>query len=274
MAHANRRAFHIELLSPKQKSQKLEAELEAFTEKYRQAFAAGHMVCITDNPMGNLSFQGTELIEELKLPVRAEQVSIHLNTFHTKKDLDGILAKAAELGIDNLLAISGDGSPRLPKLAGRDVGYDVESVTAVELTRYIHREYAGRFTIGVAFNPYEPLHHELEKMQRKVDAGAAYVTTQPIIESHEAMARLDAFGIPVIVECWMSRKLHLLSECVGYEIPEDTPYDPMANLKTLMANYPRCQFYLAMLGFKTQFPALDQLDAPGGEPNENAKVRQ
>ena len=68
--------------------------------------------------------------------------------------------------------------------------------------------------------------------------------------------KVDLLGLPVFVECWMSKKLHLLSECVGYTIPEDTPYDPMANLKELQATYAGCGMYLAMLGMKTQFPVL------------------
>jgi len=174
----NRKQFHVEILTPKQKSQKLEADLERFAEKYREVFEAGHMICITDNPLGHLSFQGTEVIEELGLPTNAEQVSIHLNTFHTKKDLDALLATTIDLGINNLLIITGP------------------------------------------------------------------------------------FGIPVVVECWMSKKLHLLSECVGYEIPEDTPYDPMANLRALMANYPHCEYYLALTGFKSQWPYLDRVWEP------------
>jgi methylenetetrahydrofolate reductase (NADPH) len=54
----------------------------------------------------------------------------------------------------------------------------------------------------------------------------------------------------------MSKKLHLLSDCVGYTIPEDTPYDPMANLKELQSIYSGFGMYLAMLGMKTQFPLL------------------
>ncbi|HOF17294.1 MAG TPA: methylenetetrahydrofolate reductase [Phycisphaerae bacterium] len=254
--HIDKKMFHIEILSPKQKSQKLEEDLASFADKYRRAFDAGHVICIPDNPMGNLAFQGIELIQELGLPVHGDQVSVHINTFHTKRDLDAMLTAACDLGISHMLVISGDGSPRLPKLTGKEVGYDVEAVTSVELLRYIRREYPGKFHIGVAFNPYEPQDHELEKMHRKVDAGAEFITTQPVIESHPAVESLWQFGLPVVIECWMSKKIHLLSECVGYEIPEDTPYDPVSNLQTLMAKYPKCGFYLAILGFKTQFPIL------------------
>ena len=209
--------------------------------------------------MGNLAFQGTELIQELGLPVNPRQISIHLNTFHTKANFNWLIEAAIELGIDDILVISGDGSERLPKLRGKDLGMAVESVASVELLQYIHREYPNQFRIGVAFNPYEPREHELEKMQRKVDAGAAYVTTQPVIESHPLIDKLLAFGLPTVIEAWMSKKLYLLSECVGYEIPEDTEYDPLENLKTLISNYQGCGYYLSFLGFKTQLPVIDEL---------------
>ena len=96
-------------------------------------------------------------------------------------------------------------------------------------------------------------------MRRKIDAGAEYIITQPVIGSHPAVAELEKFDIPVIIDAWMSKKLHLLSECVGYEIPEDTPYDPIANLQDLQQNYPNHGFYLALLGFKTQYPLLKDL---------------
>ena len=62
--------------------------------------------------------------------------------------------------------------------------------------------------------------------------------------------------MPVIVEAWMSKKLYLLSDAVGYEIPEDTQYDPVETLKALHEIYPSCGVYLALLGFKTQYPLL------------------
>ncbi len=254
--HIQERMYHIEVLTPKQNSEKLEEELQRFAEKYGKVLDEGHVVCITDNPMGNLSFQGTEMIQELSLPVKPEQLMIHLNTFHTKANLDEILQACKRFGIRYLLVISGDGSERLPRLKGSDIGYEVESVTSVELLKYINREYPGAFCLGVAFNPYEPQDHELEKLRRKLDAGADFIITQPVIGKHDALAALPAFGKPVVVEAWMSKKLSLLSDCVGYKIPEDAPYDPLANLKELVANYPQCGFYLSILGFKTQLPVI------------------
>lgn len=254
--HIQNKIYHVEVLPPKQDSEKLEKDLEIFSNKYLRVIGSGYCACITDNAMGLLSFQGTETIEELDLPVIPEQVMIHLTTFHTKDDLDNILGICKSKGIRYLLIITGDGSERLPKLQPSDIGItDVESVTSVELLKYINREYPDTFVLGVAFNPYEPEEHELEKMERKIKAGATFIITQPLIERNEVVDRLlkKYPEIPVIVEAWMSRKLHLLSEAVGYEIPENTEFDPISTLKMLHKLYPECGIYLSLLGFKTQY---------------------
>jgi len=257
--HIDNKTFHIEILTPKQKSKKLDEDLERFADKYTKVVEAGYVACITDNPMGLLSFQATEVIPEFDLPVEPEQLVIHLNTFHTRKGLDEILTTAADMGAKYLLTISGDGSERLPKLTPECIGLDCNTVTSVELMEYINREYPGQFSCGVAFNPYDPPEHELERMKRKLDAGAEYIITQPVIGQDPVLEDLKQFNIPIIVDAWMSKKLHLLSECVGYEIPEDTPYNPLDNLKELQKNYPDFGLYLALLGFKSQYPILKDL---------------
>lgn len=256
--HIDSRVFHVEIQTPKQNSKDLDRDLERFVTKYEKVMEAGYVACVTDNPMGLVSFQCTEVLQEFELSVNPEQLCIHLNTFHTKEDLDDILATAERLGVRYLLAVTGDGGGRLPKLEPADVGYDGSSVTAVQLMQYIHTRHPGVFSCGVAFNPYEPQDHELEKMDRKIEAGAEYVITQPIIGKDDRLDALKKYHVPVIVDAWMSKKLHLLSECVGYEIPEDTPYDPVENLMTLQANYPNYGLYLALLGFKTQYPHLQE----------------
>lgn len=250
------RIYHAEILTPKQNTEDLEGDLDKFAQKFNQVMEAGYVACITDNPMGLLSFQATDIIPELGLKVAPDQLSVHVNTFHTKTDLHSILDGAAKMGVKEILVITGDGNERLPKLSPEAIGLTCNSVTSVELLGYIHKTYPGVFTLGVAFNPYEPQDHEVAKLRRKIDAGAAFICTQPVLGRDERVIGLRDFGLPVVVECWMSKKLHLLSECVGYTIPEDTPYDPMANLKDLQTLYPDYGMYLAMLGYKTQFPLL------------------
>ena len=254
--HIDNKVFHIEILTPKQDTEDLEKAIDRFVSKYEKVMESGHMACITDNPMGMLSFQATDIIPELGLPVKPEQLLVHLNTFHAKSALDEILTAAADMGVKFLLAISGDGSERLPRVRPEDLGLDIPTVTSIQLIEYIRKAYPDTFQIGVAFNPYEPQDSELEKMQRKVEAGAEFIITQPVIGDDPRVKVLDQFKLPVVIDAWMSKKLHLLSECVGYEIPEDTPYDPIENLQELQTAYPESGLYLALLGFKTQFPRL------------------
>lgn len=257
--HIDNKLYHVEVLPPKQDSTKLLADLDAFKEKYLRVIQSGYCVCITDNAMGLMAFQGHEIIEELNLPVNPKQIMIHLNTFHTKSNLDEILESCKQLKIESLLIITGDGSDRLPKLQPADIGEpDIESVTSVELLKYIHREYPDTFVLGVAFNPYEPPEHEFAKMKRKIEAGASFIVTQPIIEKNAQVDRLisEYPHIPITVEAWMSKKLSLLSDAIGYEIPQETEYDPIATLSLLHKLYPVCGIYLSLVGFKTQYDLI------------------
>ena len=251
--------FHVEILTPKLDAPDIEAELNKFGDKYRASIGADYVVCITDNPMGHLSVTAMDAIQELGLPVRPDRLCVHLNTFHTKKDLDAILQTVHDAGGHDLLIVSGDGSQRLHRLEPGEIGVPCLTVTSVELLRYIDREYPGVFRCGVAFNPYEPQDAELAKMERKIEAGARFIITQPIIGRDERVIPLRRFKIPVILDAWMSKKLHLLGECVGTPIPEGTPYDPIQNLRDLRSSFPDFGLYLALLGFKTQFPLLGSL---------------
>ena len=261
LEHIKNHVYHVEILPPKQNSEKLEADLLTFAEKFNRVMESGFCACITDNAMGLLSFQGHETIEHLGLQVLPEQVMLHLNTFHSKRDLDGLLTQAVTMGFKYILVISGDGSMRLPRLSPGDLGITgTAAVTSVELLAHIRSHYPD-FVLGVAFNPYEPAEEEFEKLDRKIAAGASFIITQPIIERNIVVETLlkNYSDIPVIVEAWMSKKLHLLSDVVGYKIPEDREFSPLSALEELHRIFPQCGVYLSLLGFKTQYHIVEGL---------------
>jgi methylenetetrahydrofolate reductase (NADPH) len=252
--------YHIEMTPPKHSSQKLEEELERFQERFERIQESGFVASITDNAMGRLAFQTYEMIDELELIPRPDQVLIHLNTFHTKENLDHILEHAKEHGIRNILALTGDGSDKMHKLEPEELeAPDVKVTTSVELIKYIYKHYPD-FIVGAAFNPYEPEDSEFAKLEKKIAAGAKYVITQPIVGQNAMVDRLrrDYPDFPVVVECWMSKKLHLLADIMEKDIPEDFPYDPMAELDNLQNLYPDCSNYLALIGYKTQYPVIEE----------------
>jgi methylenetetrahydrofolate reductase (NADPH) len=88
-------------------------------------------------------------------------------------------------------------------------------------------------------------------MERKIEAGAKFAVTQPIIGSDRSVDELRLLKIPIIVEAWMSKNIDLLYKSVG-KVKDETAqkYDPTENLKALHAVYPECCVYLSMLSFK------------------------
>lgn len=267
----------IELVTPKQSTTDLEGEMEEFAERYQLFLENTMAICIPDNPMSNISYMGTEMIEALELPVEPESFVLHLNTFHRKtdekydpakdqneQDFDILVEHAAALGIKYLLCVSGDGSERLPRLQPEDLGYDPEktkTVTSVQLLEYLGRAYPGVFTLGAAFNQYEPLEAEMEKLRQKIAAGAVFIITQPVvlIESgdpalttannnlRQMMKYADDQGVQVILGAWMSVKLaYLIPECIGFEVDFGN-FSPDENLKVIRETYPERRLYYSMI---------------------------
>jgi methylenetetrahydrofolate reductase (NADPH) len=249
--------YLIELLTPKQNIRDLDAALERFRSRYMQILAHDTVVSIPDNPMGILRFTALEVIQHLGLPVKPEQLLIHLNTFHRKIDLDEMLQEADSRGIRYLLCVSGDGGPRLSKLEPEDLGTEEKSVTSVELLRYIGSSYPNRFTLGVAFNQYEPLDFELKKLEVKIESGARFVVTQPVVETDKRIEKLMDSGLPVYLGAWMSKKTDLLNRCIGYNAYEDLgSYNPVENLRVVEESYESKGVYLSFLSLTERWDEI------------------
>ena len=92
---------------------------------------------------------------------------------------------------------------------------------------------------------------ELNRMKQKIDAGAKYAVTQPVIGKDKNVDMLKDLNIAIVVEAWMTRNIDLLYRSVGKNKKEKTEkYDPVENLKALHEFYPQCCVYLSMLSFK------------------------
>ena len=244
--------YLIELLSPRRSDEiGREKNLDRFSRRYRRIIEAGCGVSIPDNPMGQPRMSALECIESMKIPIDSKQVVMNLNTFHTKTHLDGLLEKAAALKIEYILVVRGDGGPLLPKLDPESIGGKYNVATSIDLIRYINTGYPDQFITGAAFNPYKPMPLEYNRMKQKIEAGAKYVVTQPIIGRDENVSLLEKLHIPIVVEAWMSLNIDLLYKSVGREKDgKAEAFDPVANLKALHEWYPDSCVYLSMLGFK------------------------
>jgi len=250
--------YLVELLTPKRsEDDQIESLLDRFAERYRRIIEAGFGISIPDNPMGQPRLGALESIDLRGLSVDPEKVVMNLNTFHTNSELDGLLKKAAEANVKYILVIRGDGGPLLPKLDSKRIGGKLNVATSIDLIRYINKEFPDHFITGAAFNPYKPMPFELNQMKQKIDAGANYVVTQPIIGKDENVNRLKDFNISIVVEAWLSKNVDLLYKSIGKEKDEKSEkYDPLENLKALHKFYPECCVYLSMLSFKQDWKKI------------------
>ena len=244
--------YLIEILTPRRSpAVEVEERLQGFAERYRRILDTGSGVSIPDNPMGRPRLGALEALAACGLPVQPARTVMNLNTFHSKTELDGLLDAAVEAGIRYLLVVRGDGGPDLARLAPASIGGQQSVATSMDLLRYVHRTYAGRFVTGVAFNQYNPMPFETDRLRRKIAAGAQFVVTQPVIGRDPAVDRLQHGGVPVVVEAWMSTNVALLYRSVRKPADARTAaYDPVENLATLHAAYPASCVYLSMLSFK------------------------
>jgi methylenetetrahydrofolate reductase (NADPH) len=250
--------YLVELLTPKRSPEdQIEGLLDRFAQRYRRIVDAGLGLSIPDNPMGQPRMGALESIASKQLPIDPEKVVMNLNTFHTKPELDGLLAKAVAAGLKYILVVRGDGGPLLPKLDPQHIGGQRSVATSIDLIRYIHNQYPDQFVTGAAFNPYKPMPVEFNRLQQKIDAGATYVVTQPVIGSDAHVLKIMALNISVVVEAWMSINTDLLFKSVGKEKDKTSQaFDPIENLNTLHDSYPGCCVYLSMLSFKKDWQTI------------------
>lgn len=246
--------YLIEILTPKrdqgEKQQKL---LDRFAERFTRVIAAGCGVSIPDNPMGQLRIGALEAIERQGLVVDPERLMLNLNTFHRKDELDTLLATARRLGVRYLLVVRGDGGPLLPKLDPKSIGGTFNVASSADLISFINKEYPGQFVTGAAFNHYNPVTVELNRLESKAAAGAKFVVTQPVVGEDSRLDQLKAGSLPLVVEAWMSDNLALFSRSVGDDSLENLEYQPHTNLKVLHEHFPDSCIYLSMLDFKEEF---------------------
>ena len=114
---------------------------------------------------------------------------LHLTCTNMSKELvDRALEDARILGIRNILALRGD-PPRAEEYGVNTNGEgEVEFEWAIDLVRYIRKQYGDYFCIGVAAYPEghtdeshpagQSLEHDLPYLVEKVQAGADFIMTQ------------------------------------------------------------------------------------------------
>ncbi|WP_067850948.1 bifunctional homocysteine S-methyltransferase/methylenetetrahydrofolate reductase [Alicyclobacillus mali (ex Roth et al. 2021)] len=200
-----RKAIVVELDPPKHLS------IGRFLEGAEALARAGaDLITMADNSLGSVRVSNMALASLLKQ--RDIEPLVHVtcrdrNLIGQQSHLMGL----AVLGIRNVLLVTGDPS-RYGELPGATSVYDVSSMDLTKMVRRLNEgigfsgqplKQPSRFVIGTAFNPHvHNFHKAVERLKRKVEAGADFVMTQPVFNADlmEAIAEATRdLGVPVFV---------------------------------------------------------------------------
>jgi homocysteine S-methyltransferase len=195
-------------------------------------------VDINSNPLARLRMDSLWLAAEVQRTAGVETIPHVTPRDASLMGLQAQLLGGWRGGLRNLLAITGDPS-QLGDYPGR---HDVYHVDIFELVRALSRlnegfDCAGNpvgeppaFCIGVAVNPSaDNLDHEIDRLRRKVDAGAHFAMSQVFFAWEPWLRLLDRCGgslpLPALVGVWplpsFKLALRLHHEVPGILVPDE-----------------------------------------------------
>lgn len=244
--------FSLEFFPPKTSSgfSNLQSRLARMATALRPLF-----VTVTWGAGGSTATKSLELAEVCQRQIGLTTV-LHLTCTNMKRSaVDEALESAKEVGIRNILALRGD-PPREEYKDADDQGSapqgtdsNEDFVWAVDLVRYIRRQYGDYFSIGVAGYPEghadesnpeagkQSIEHDLPYLVEKVNAGADFIMTQltydiGAYQTYERTLRehVDADGkklfdkipiIPGLMPIQSYQILKRITKLSNAKIPED-----------------------------------------------------
>ncbi|HEY9717634.1 MAG TPA: methylenetetrahydrofolate reductase, partial [Trichormus sp.] len=134
------------------------------------------------------------------------------------------------LGIENILALTGD-PPALGNYAHATSVYDVDSIGLISIIHQLNlgqdiaRNSVGtptNLSIGCALNPTaEDRKTEMERLKKKLEAGAHFIMTQPLYQLGDLTEFLEEFGdpkVPILIGI-MPLHSHKHAEYLHNEVP-------------------------------------------------------
>jgi homocysteine S-methyltransferase len=213
----------------------------AVTRKILQAAkllyeAGADAINVGDSPMARVRMSSLATCQLIGQNVGIDTI-IHFTT--RDRNLMGIQADllgCQALGIKNIIALTGD-PPALGNYVHATAVYDVDSVGLIKIITQLNqgKDIAGNsigsptsLSIACALNPtHENRQAELERLRKKIDAGAHFVMTQPIYQATDLSDFFADFGpcpIPILVgimplhSCKHAEYLH--NEVPGISIPQ------------------------------------------------------
>jgi methionine synthase / methylenetetrahydrofolate reductase (NADH) len=211
----------------------------AMLDLARSLQASGHVdvVDVNDNPRARARMSGLMASATIERVVGLETIPHLTPRDSSVAGLESMLLGAHAEGIRNILAVTGD-PPEAGDYPGARGVYEVDSIGLSQVISRMNtgEDFNGReidaptsFFLGVAVNPAaDDLDYELERFERKLEAGAQFAMTQVLFDLSYLEAFLDRLGgacpIPLLVGIFYVRSyqlaLRLHNEVPGIVVPE------------------------------------------------------
>jgi methionine synthase I (cobalamin-dependent)/5,10-methylenetetrahydrofolate reductase len=193
---------------------------------------------IGDSPMARVRMSCIALAVLIQRQTNLDTI-IHFTTRDRNlMALQSELLGAHALAIRNILALTGD-PPRMGNYPNATGVWDVDSIGLVQILKQLNQgiDWAGNsigrpasFQIACAVNPVaDDLELELDRFQRKIEAGAEFAMTQPVYDVSQILSFLDRAGpvpIPIVLGV-MPLQSHKHAEFLHNELPGVTIPDPV-----------------------------------------------
>lgn len=214
-------------------------DLSDTLEKSRKLYRYGiDAINIPDGPRASSRISPLVVAQQILREANIEPI-LHFccrdrNLIGMQADLLGCAAS----GIRNMLFITGD-PPKLGLYPDATGVFDTDSIGMVAVQKRLNCgvDLGGqavspptRAVIGVGLDPTSlDQQRELDRFQRKIDAGAEFAITQPVFDSDALLAFLDAVGdcpIPILAGVWPLASYRnaefMQNEVPGVVVPEST----------------------------------------------------
>ena len=196
-----------------------------------------HVVDVNDNPMARARMNALIASAMIEREIGLETIP-HVTPRDTSiMGLQSMLLGAQAEGVRNILSVTGD-PPHVGDYPGSNGVYDVDSIGLTQILAHLNRgeDFNGKtidaptsFFVGVAVNPSaDDLDEELERFERKLEAGARFAMTQALFDLSFLERFLQHFGgrspIPLLVGVFYVRSyqlaLRLHNEVPGIVVPD------------------------------------------------------
>ncbi|TCP58179.1 homocysteine S-methyltransferase [Tumebacillus sp. BK434] len=187
-------------------------DVERYVEGSHELYKAGaDAITIADNSLATTRMSNMALGSIIKRELGIEPV-VHVacrdrNLIGQQSHLMGLHA----LGINQILVITGDPA-RVGDLPGASTVFDMSSFDLIRMVKQLNQGVAfsgrpmknqARFVCGAAFNPHvRNLEAAVARLERKVEAGADYIMTQPVYDLETMLAIKEATAhikVPIFI---------------------------------------------------------------------------